>query len=53
MELIIKTDLQAFPAVIEYNHEELKSELSEQLQKFKNSIRGQKKRSKKAMLTAL
>lgn len=38
MELIIKTDLQAFPAVIEYNHEELKSELSEQLQKYKNIV---------------
>lgn len=38
MKLIIKTDLQAFPAVIEYNHEELKSELSEQLQKYKNIV---------------
>ena len=38
MELIIKTDLQAFPAVIEYNHEELKTELSEQLKKYQNIV---------------
>lgn len=38
MELIIKTDLQAFPAVIEYNHEELKAELSEQLKKYQNIV---------------
>ena len=38
MELIIKTDLQTFPAVIEYNHEELKAELSKQLEKYNNII---------------
>lgn len=38
MELIIKTDLQAFPARIEYNHEELKAELSEQLKKYQNIV---------------
>lgn len=38
MELIIKTDLQTFPAVIEYNHEELKAELSKQLEKYNNIV---------------
>ncbi len=38
MELIIKTDLQTFPAVIEYNHEDLKMELSEQLKKYQNIV---------------
>ena len=38
MELIIKTDLQTFPAMIEYNHENLKTELSEQLKKYQNIV---------------
>ena len=38
MELIIKTDLQTFPAMIEYNHEDLKTELSEQLKKYQNIV---------------
>ena len=37
MEFILQTDLQAFPAVIEYNHEELKTELKKQVEKY-NSI---------------
>lgn len=37
MEFIIQTDLQAFPAMIEYNHEELKAELKKQVEKY-NSI---------------
>ena len=34
MEFILQTDLQAFPAVIEYNHEELKTELKKQVEKY-------------------
>lgn len=39
MELIMKTDMiKEFPAAILYNHEELKAELSRQIEKYKNIV---------------
>lgn len=39
MELIMKTDLEKeLPQVIEYNHEELKAQLTEKLEKYNNLV---------------
>lgn len=38
MEFEIKTDFEAFPKVIEYNHEELKQQITEQLEKYQNMV---------------
>ena len=38
MDFLVKTDLGAFPQSIDFNFEEIKSELEEKLIKYKNLV---------------